>query len=76
MTFRIGLIAGFIGVGIGTVLGFFSAYYGGVVDTVIRTIVDVGLTIPGLMILIIIATSFRGGLTVEQMALVVAASPG
>jgi len=72
MTFRIGLIAGLLGVGIGTVLGFFSAYYGGAVDTVIRTIVDVGLTIPGLMILIIIATSFRGGLTVEQMALVVA----
>jgi peptide/nickel transport system permease protein len=72
MTFRIGLIAGLIGVGIGTVLGFFSAYYGGAVDTTIRTIVDVGLTIPGLMILIIIATSFRGGLTVEQMALVVA----
>lgn len=72
MTFRIGLIAGLLGVAIGAVLGFVSAYYGGIIDTVIRTIVDVGLTIPGLMILIIIATSFRGGLTVEQMALVVA----
>jgi len=72
MTFRIGLIAGLLGISIGTVLGFFSAYYGGVVDTVIKTVVDVGLTIPGLMVLIIIATSFRGGLTVEQMALVVA----
>jgi peptide/nickel transport system permease protein len=72
MTFRIGLIAGFLGMFIGTVLGFFSAYYGGYVDTVIKTIVDVGLTIPGLMVLIIVATSFRGGLTVEQMALVVA----
>jgi len=71
LTFRIGLLAGFIGVTIGTVLGFFAAYYGGFVDTAVRSIVDVGLTVPGLMILIIVAISFSGSLTVNGMALIV-----
>jgi peptide/nickel transport system permease protein len=72
MTLRIGLLAGFIGVAIGTVLGFVSAYYGGATDATIRGIVDIGLTVPGLMLLIILAVVVRGSLTVEQMALVVA----
>lgn len=72
LTLRIGLTAGFLGVFIGSTLAFVSAYYGGVVDNVIRGIVDIGLTIPGLMVLIIIAMSLRTALSVEQMALVVA----
>lgn len=71
LTLRIGLLAGVIGVTIGAVLAFVSGYYGGWLDNVIRVIVDVGLTIPGLLILIIIAMRVRGGLTVDQMALVV-----
>lgn len=72
LTLRIGFIAGFLGVGIGSVLGFVSAYYRGRVDTIIRGIVDIGLTVPGLLVLIIIAVSLKGGLTVDQMAMVVA----
>jgi peptide/nickel transport system permease protein len=72
LTLRIGFIAGFLGVGIGTILGFVSAYYGGKIDTLIRGIVDIGLTVPGLLVLIIIAVSLKSGLTVNQMALVVA----
>ncbi|MDP8923508.1 MAG: ABC transporter permease [Chloroflexota bacterium] len=72
MTLRIGLIAGFLGVGIGTVLAFVAAYYGGWIDTVIRGIVDVGLTVPGLLVLIIVAITVRQALSVEIMALVVA----
>jgi peptide/nickel transport system permease protein len=72
LTLRIGFIAGFLGVGIGTILGFTSAYYGGKADTIIRSIVDIGLTVPGLLVLIIIAVSLKGGLTVDQMAMVVA----
>ena len=72
LTLRIGFIAGFLGVGLGTVLGFVSAYYRGTVDTIIRGIVDIGLTVPGLLVLIIIAVSLKGGLSVNQMALVVA----
>jgi peptide/nickel transport system permease protein len=71
LTLRIGLLAGVIGVVIGATLAFISGYYGGLLDSVIRLIVDVGLTIPGLLVLIIIAMRVRGGLTVDQMALVV-----
>ena len=72
LTLRIGFIAGFLGVGVGSILGFVSAYYRGTVDSVIRGIVDIGLTVPGLLVLIIIAVSLRKGLTVDQMALIVA----
>ena len=72
LTLRIGFIAGFLGVGLGAVLGFVSAYYRGTVDAVIRGVVDIGLTVPGLLVLIIIAVSLRRGLTVDQMAIIVA----
>jgi peptide/nickel transport system permease protein len=71
LTLRIGLLAGVIGVTLGATLAFIAGYYGGWIDNVIRVLVDVGLTIPGLLILIIIAMRVRGGLTVDQMALVV-----
>jgi len=69
---RIGLIAGIMGVSFGGLIAFVSAYYGGWLDALLRGIVDVGLTIPGLMVLIVVAMMVPGGLSVEQMALVVA----
>lgn len=73
LTLQIGILAGLIGVTIGTILALVSAFYGGPADTVIRGIVDIGLTIPGLMVLITLAMNVRGGLSVPQMILVVAA---
>ncbi len=72
LTLRIGFIAGVIGVGLGAILGFTAAYYRGATDAIIRGVVDVGLTVPGLLVLIIIAVSIKEGLTVDQMAIVVA----
>ena len=72
LTLRIGFIAGLLGVGIGAILGFVSAYYRGRLDAVIRGVVDIGLTVPGLLVLILIAVSLRRGLTVNQMAIIVA----
>ena len=72
LTLRIGLIAGVLGVTIGAALAFVSAYYGGWVDTVLRSIVDVGLTVPNLMVLIVVAMMLRQGMTVDVMALVIA----
>ena len=70
MTIRIGLFAGIIGVIIGTFLGFTSAYYGGIYDGVVRWMVDVLLTIPGLLILVVIASSIGDrGITINGMAL-------
>jgi len=71
LTLRIGLFAGTVGIVVGATLAFIAAYYGGIADSIIKGIVDVGLTIPGLLILIIIGMNVRGGLTVNQMALVV-----
>ncbi len=72
LTLRIGFVAGIIGVGVGAVLAFTAAFYRGRVDLVIRSIADIGLTVPGLLILILIAVSLKGSLTVNQMAIVVA----
>jgi peptide/nickel transport system permease protein len=72
LTLRIGFIAGVLGVGLGTVLAFIAAYYRGLIDTVIRGVADIGLTVPGLLVLIIIAVSIKGTLTVNQMAIIVA----
>ncbi|PJF48322.1 MAG: ABC transporter permease [Chloroflexi bacterium] len=68
----IGLIAGAIGTGVGVILGFLSAYYGGVVDTLIRAITEVLLPIPAFLILVIIAGSIdRKSVTIYTMALIV-----
>jgi peptide/nickel transport system permease protein len=72
LTLYIGLLAGFLGVAIGTALALIAAYKGGRVDAIVRGIVDVGLTIPPLLLLILLAVSLHTGLTVSQMALVVA----
>ena len=72
LTLRIGFIAGFLGVGIGSILAFVAAYYRGALDAVIRGIADIGLTVPGLLVLIIIAVSIKERLTVNQMAVIVA----
>ncbi len=72
LTMRMGFIAGTVGVGIGIILGFTAGYLGGTVDNVIRTTADILLTVPGLVVLIIIASTIKGSITVEQMALVVA----
>lgn len=73
LTLEVGLLAGFLGVLVATVLAFLGAYYGGVLDAVIRLVVDVGLTIPNVLILILMAITLRG-ITVTQMALVVAST--
>ena len=73
LTLRVGLIAAAIGVGAGMILAFMAAYIGGWVDGVIRVIVDSLIPIPGLLILVLVATSLNPGkgLSVDQMAFVI-----
>ena len=73
LTLSIGLIAGAIGLGVGTVLGFTAGYYGGGLDFLFRGAADVFLTVPGLLILVVIATSTKGAVDVATEALVVSA---
>jgi peptide/nickel transport system permease protein len=73
MTLQIGAIAGAIGLGVGIVLGFISGYFGGLLDTVITSLIDIYMTIPGFLILILIATTFKNiTLGVVEMGLIVA----
>ena len=58
-TLKIGLLAGAVGIALGALLGLISGYFHGMVDTVIRTITDVFITVPGIAILVIVATNVR-----------------
>lgn len=57
-TLLIGLVGGGSAVLLGTVLGMLAGYVGGPLDALVRNTVDIGLTIPPLAILIMIAASF------------------
>ncbi|MDC9823057.1 ABC transporter permease [Devosia sp. ZB163] len=70
-TLKMGLIAGFIGVGMGTVLGLIAGHFGGWIDAVIRVISDALLTVPAIAILVIIAGNIDR-MSTFVMALVVA----
>ena len=75
LTLRIGLVAGVVGLLVGTVLGFLGGYMRGAIDTIIRVLTDVWITIPGLAVLVVIASTVgaRGeGLSVTAMGLIVA----
>lgn len=72
LTLRIGLIAGGIGLGVGIIFGFAAGYFGGIVDTLLKGAADVLLTVPGLLFLVVLATTIKGAVSVDMMALVVA----
>lgn len=72
LTLRIGFIAGTVGLAIGMVLGLLAGYRRGIVDAVIRMVVDTLLTVPGLLVLIIVADTIKGVISINSMALVVA----
>lgn len=72
LTLRIGLIAGGIGLGVGIIFGFAAGYFGGIVDTLLKGAADVLLTVPSLLFLVVLATTIKGAVSVDMMALVVA----
>lgn len=56
----VGLVAALIGTTIGALIGLTSGYFGGKVDGVLRVLVDVFLSVPSLLFLILIASLLRG----------------
>jgi peptide/nickel transport system permease protein len=72
-TLRIGLIAGALGMIIGTVLGFTAGYFGGAADAIIRTLADVALAVPALAVLVVIASVITKQLSPTILALIIAA---
>ena len=73
LTLKVGFIAGAIGVVVGAALGFVAAYYRGPVDGAMRAVVDIGLTIPPLLFLVVVASAMSGELSSTGMALIIAA---
>jgi len=71
LTLRVGLIAGIIGLGVGIIFGFVAGYYGGFWDNLLRGAADIFLTVPGLMVLVVIASTLRGAVDVNAQALIV-----
>jgi peptide/nickel transport system permease protein len=72
VTLRIGFLAGAVGLLIGIVLGVIAGYLGGFIDAIVRTAVDILLTVPSLLILTTIAASIKGFISANILALVIA----
>ena len=66
----VGLIAATIGTLIGALIGLVSGYFGGKVDAALRVLIDVFLSVPSLLFLILIASLLRG-VSVPTMALII-----
>src|SRR5688572_17495999 len=66
----IGLLAATIGTLLGALIGFTSGYFGGWVDAILRVLIDVFLSVPSLLFLILIAALVRS-VTVTTMALII-----
>jgi peptide/nickel transport system permease protein len=70
-TLYVGLVGAGLGVLVGTALGFVAGFRRGWRDAVITTITDVTLTIPGLAVLVVIA-SFFSQISITLLGLVMA----
>jgi peptide/nickel transport system permease protein len=66
----VGLIAATLGTIVGALIGFASGYFGGIVDTLLRVLIDVFLSVPSLLFLILIASLVQG-VGVPTMALII-----
>jgi len=72
LTLKIGVIAGCLGLGIGTTLAFIAAYHGGWLDAVMRVAVDVLLTIPTLLVLVVIASVIHRSVNTTTIGIIIA----
>lgn len=68
---KVGLIAALVGTLTGIIFGFSAGFVGGWLDSLIRVLSDAWMTIPGLAVLIVIA-SYVTEFDINSMALVIA----
>ena len=66
----VGLIGATLGTLIGATVGLVSGYFGGKIDAVLRVLIDVFLSVPSLLFLILIASLIKG-VSVAAMALII-----
>jgi peptide/nickel transport system permease protein len=67
---QVGLIGATLGTLIGAVVGLLSGYFGGKLDAVLRVLIDVFLSVPSLLFLILIASLIKG-VSVTTMAVII-----
>lgn len=67
---KVGLIAATIGTVLGALIGLTSGYFGGKVDAGLRILIDVFLSVPSLLFLILIASLLKG-VSVPTMAFII-----
>jgi peptide/nickel transport system permease protein len=67
---EVGLLAAFVGLVIGSLLGAVSGMFGGIVDAIIMRLVDIFLSLPFLLVVLILAV--RYGASIVTMSLVIA----
>jgi peptide/nickel transport system permease protein len=66
----VGLLAATIGTTLGAIIGLLGGYFGGKVDGVLRVLVDVFLSVPSLLFVVLIASLLRG-VSVPLLALII-----
>ncbi|HET9719500.1 MAG TPA: ABC transporter permease [Solirubrobacteraceae bacterium] len=59
---EIGALAALMAIVVGTLYGAVSGLLGGIVDTIMMRIVDIGLSIPYLLVILVLATKFNSNL--------------
>jgi peptide/nickel transport system permease protein len=73
---RVGMVAVFISVFGGVLLGMFSAYMGGWVDTIIQRFVDLTFAFPTILLLLSIVAAMGPNLTTVLIAIGISGIPG
>ncbi|MEW5747931.1 MAG: ABC transporter permease [Candidatus Thermoplasmatota archaeon] len=67
----IGLVATVVSMGLGTLVGLFSGYWGGWKDEVLMRVTDVFLVLPWLVLMIVLATLLPGGPSIMKVVFVI-----
>lgn len=67
---EVGLLAAIVGTVLGALLGLLSGYFGGKIDAMLRVLIDVFLSVPSLLFLVLIAALVRS-VSVPTMALII-----
>jgi peptide/nickel transport system permease protein len=67
---QVGLLAATVGTLLGALIGFTSGYFGGWVDAILRVLIDVFLSVPSLLFLILLAALVRS-INVTTLALII-----
>ena len=73
LTMYVGFLAALIGMIIGTVLGFVGGFTGGIIDNFFKSLADILITVPVLMILVVVAVTLKASVDVTQQAVIIAA---